>query len=378
MKKYLYSGALALAAILTLSACAKPKLDAKLSVNDIVYMSGSDLKLKDDQTLVEVSFKLKNTSEDMENELKTSAKQFYLKDKDGKKVTASKLDKGDLPTLFNKNKNVEDATDDFGKIEADDYKTVSLFFEVSNDESYKLYFESKDEKTEGQTVSTNLKDFDGKTTTNVKKAVDAYFNAVLLGGESKDYSKFVSNDLDKAKGELNQYFSDSLQYSYDATDNIKPTGDEIPKVFGWVQTANRERGSYTVDNIIVAKDKAEFNVSMSTISMKAADDAYGANHPNLTDDLKNYLQSNGANAGNVDQLTRQYYMETYLPNSIKEVSPSAPKTEGTNIFDNYSVELTKKDDKWAFPDKDSYVGKWDYYPLFYAYTGQQGTLTKNY
>ncbi len=378
MKKYLYSGALALAAVLTLSACAKPKLDAKLSVNDIVYMSGSDLKLKDDQTLVEVSFKLENTSEDMENELKTSAKQFYLKDKDGKKVTASKLDKSDLPTLFNKNKNVEDATDDFGKIEADDYKTVSLFFEVSNDESYKLYFESKDEKTEGQTVSTNLKDFDGKTTTNVKKAVDAYFNAVLLGGESKDYSKFVSNDLDKAKGELNQYFSDSLQYSYDATDNIKPTGDEIPKVFGWVQTANRERGSYTVDNIIVAKDKAEFNVSMSTISMKAADDAYGANHPNLTDDLKNYLQSNGANAGNVDQLTRQYYMENYLPNSIKEVSPSAPKTEGTNIFDNYSVELTKKDDKWAFPDKDSYVGKWDYYPLFYAYTGQQGTLTKNF
>lgn len=378
MKKYLYSGALALAAILTLSACAKPKLDAKLSVNDIVYMSGSDLKLKDDQTLVEVSFKLENTSEDMENELKTSAKQFYLKDKDGKKVTASMLDKGDLPTLFNKNKNVEDATDDFGKLEADDYKTVSLFFEVNNNESYKLYFESKDEKTEGQTVSTNLKDFDGKTTTNVKKAIDAYFNAVLLGGESKDYSKFVSNDLDKAKGELNQYFSDSLQYSYDDTDHIKPTGDEIPKVFGWVQTANRERGSYTVDNIIVAKDKAEFNVSMSTISMKAADDAYGANHPNLTDDLKNYLQSNGANAGNVDQLTRQYYMETYLPNSIKEVSPSAPKTEGTNIFDNYSVELTKKDDKWAFPDKDSYVGKWEYYPLFYAYTGQQGTLTKNY
>ena len=378
MKKYLYSGALALAAILTLSACAKPKLDAKLSVNDIVYMSGSDLKLKDDQTLVEVSFKLENTSEDMENELKTSAKQFYLKDKYGKKVTASKIDKGDLPTLFNKNKNVEDATDDFGKLEADDYKTVSLFFEVNNDESYKLYFESKDEKTEGQTVSTNLKDFDGKTTTNVKKAVDAYFNAVLLGGESKDYSKFVSNDLDKAKGELNQYFSDSLQYSYDATDNIKPTGDEVPKVFGWVQTANRERGSYTVDNIIVAKDKAEFNVSMSTISMKAADDAYGANHPNLTDELKNYLQSNGANAGNVDQLTRQFYMETYLPNSIKEVNPSAPKTEGTNIFDNYSVELTKKDDKWAFPDKDSYVGKWDYYPLFYAYTGQQGTLTRNY
>ena len=378
MKKYLYSGALALAAILTLSACAKPKLDAKLSVNDIVYMSGSDLKLKDDQTLVEVSFKLENTSEDMENELKTSAKQFYLKDKDGKKVTASMLDKGDLPTLFNKNKNVEDATDDFGKLEADDYKTVSLFFEVNNNESYKLYFESKDEKTEGQTVSTSLKDFDGKTTTNVKKAIDAYFNAVLLGGESKDYSKFVSNDLDKAKGELNQYFSDSLQYSYDDTDHIKPTGDEIPKVFGWVQTANRERGSYTVDNIIVAKDKAEFNVSMSTISMKAADDAYGANHPNLTDDLKNYLQSNGANAGNVDQLTRQYYMETYLPNSIKEVSPSAPKTEGTNIFDNYSVELTKKDDKWAFPDKDSYVGKWEYYPLFYAYTGQQGTITKNY
>ena len=50
---------------------------------------------------------------------------------------------------------------------------------------------------------------------------------------------------------------------------------------------------------------------MSTISMKSADDAYAANHPRLIDDLKNYLQSNGANAGNRDQLTRQYCMETY-------------------------------------------------------------------
>lgn len=76
MKKYLYSGALALATILTLSACAKPKLDAKLSVNDVVQMSGSNLKLKDNQSLIEVSFKLENTSEDMEKDLKTSAKQF--------------------------------------------------------------------------------------------------------------------------------------------------------------------------------------------------------------------------------------------------------------------------------------------------------------
>ena len=98
-------------------------------------------------------------------------------------------------------------------------------------------------------------------------------------------------DLGKAKSELSQYFSDSLQYSYDETDHIKPTGDEIPKVFGWTQTSNRERGSYSVDNIFVTKDKTEFNIDMSTISMKAADDAYGANHPNLTDDLKNYLQS---------------------------------------------------------------------------------------
>ena len=256
MKKYLYSGALALATILTLSACAKPKLDAKLSVNDVVQMSGSNLKLKDNQSLIEVSFKLENTSEDMETDLKTSAKQFYLKDKDGKKVTASKLDKSDLPSLFKKNKDVKDAADDFGKVESDDYKSVSLFFEVKNNQTYKLYFESKDEKTEGETVSTDLKGFDGNATTNVKKAVDAYFSAVLLGGKSKDYSKFVSNDLDKSKGELSQYFSDHLQYSYEGTGNIKPTGDEVPKVFDWVQTANRERGHYTVDNIIVTKDKA--------------------------------------------------------------------------------------------------------------------------
>ncbi|MDI3551973.1 hypothetical protein OOK68_06450 [Streptococcus thermophilus] len=42
---------------LYMSACAKPKLDAKLSVNDIIYMSRRALKLKDDQTLVEASFK---------------------------------------------------------------------------------------------------------------------------------------------------------------------------------------------------------------------------------------------------------------------------------------------------------------------------------
>ena len=72
-----------------------------------------------------------------------------------------------------------------------------------------------DGKTEGQTVSTSPKNFDGQTTTNVKKDVDAYFNAVFLGGESKNYNKFVSTDLGKAKSELSQYFSDSLQYSYD-------------------------------------------------------------------------------------------------------------------------------------------------------------------
>ena len=150
MKKYLYSGALALAAILTLSACAKPKLDAKLSVNDIVYMSGSDLKLKDDQTLVEVSFKLENTSEDMENELNTSAKQFYLKDKDGKKVTASKIDKDDLPTLLTKNNNVENATDDFGKVEANDYKTSLSFSKWTTIKNINSILNQKMERQRGR------------------------------------------------------------------------------------------------------------------------------------------------------------------------------------------------------------------------------------
>lgn len=90
-------------------------------------MSRRALKLKDDQTLVEASFKREQISEDMKNELKTSAKQFYLKDEDGKKVTASKIDKDDLPTLFTKNNNVENATDDFGKVEANDYKTSLSF-----------------------------------------------------------------------------------------------------------------------------------------------------------------------------------------------------------------------------------------------------------
>lgn len=86
--------------------------------------------------------------------------------------------------------------------------------------------------------------------------------------------------------------------------------------------------------------------------MKATDNSYAANHPSLIDDIKNYLQSNGANAGNRDQFTRQYCMETYLTNSIKKVSPSVAKTDETNIFKGCSVELTKKDDKWAFSDKD--------------------------
>lgn len=110
-----------------MSAYSEPKLDAKLSVNDIVYMSRRALKLKDDQTLVEASFKREQIFEDIKNELKTSAKQFYLKDEDGKKVTASKIDKDDLPTLFTKNNNVENTTDDFEKVETNDYKTSLSF-----------------------------------------------------------------------------------------------------------------------------------------------------------------------------------------------------------------------------------------------------------
>ena len=37
---------------------------------------------------------------------------------------------------------------------------------------------------------------------------------------------------------------------------------------------------------------------------------------------------------------------------IKKVSPSVAKTDETNIFKGCSVELTKKDDKWDFSDKD--------------------------
>ena len=119
-------------AVFTLSACAKPKLDAKLSVNDIIYMSRRALKLKDDQTLVEASFKREQISEDMKNEPKTSTKQFYLKDEDDKKSQQVRLTKMTYLSLH-QNNNIENATDDFGKVEANDYKTQSLFFEVNND-----------------------------------------------------------------------------------------------------------------------------------------------------------------------------------------------------------------------------------------------------
>lgn len=375
MKKYLYTGALALSTVAILSACSKPKLEADLRVDDIIHMTSSKLDLKDNQTLIEVNFKLENTSEDMDTELKTSAKQFYLQGKDGKKIKASSLDKSDLPYLFRSNDKVEETTSDFKKIDAEDSKNFSLFFQVTNDEQYKLYFESKDEKTEGQTVSTELKDFDGQATSKVKKAIDAYVQAVLLGGENGDYDKTVANDLNTAKSELTDYFTNNLKYGYTETSNIMPTGDEVPQVLSWIQTANRERGSYTVDNIIVTEKKAEFNMDMQTLSMKAADDAYSSSHPNITDDLKAYFQSHGGNASNVDQITKQYYMENYLPNAIKESTPVTPKSEGTDIFSGYSLELTKKDDKWAFPEKSSYSGgNWENYPLFYAYTGQLGTL----
>ena len=36
----------------------------------------------------------------------------------------------------------------------------------------------------------------------------------------------------------------------------------------------------------------------------------------------------------------------------KKVSSSVAKTDETNIFKGCSVELTKKDDKWDFSDKD--------------------------
>ncbi|MFR3236387.1 MAG: hypothetical protein ACLTOX_03065 [Streptococcus thermophilus] len=115
---------------------------------------------------------------------------------------------------------------------------------------------------------------------------------------------------------------------------------------------------------------------MSTISMRAADDAYVANHPRLIEDLKNYLQSNGANAGNRDQLTRQYCMETYLPNSIKKVSPSVAKTDETNIFKDCSVELLRKTISGPFPIKMA-RSKNEITIYSPTYTGQQETITKN-
>ena len=46
----------------------------------IVYMSRRGLKLKVDQSLVEASLKINQIYKDMKNQLKTSAKEFLLKD----------------------------------------------------------------------------------------------------------------------------------------------------------------------------------------------------------------------------------------------------------------------------------------------------------
>ena len=80
-------------AVFTLSACAKPKLDAKLSVNDIIYMSRRALKLKDDQTLVEASFKREQISEDMKNEPKHPLNNFTSKMRMVKKSQQVRLTK---------------------------------------------------------------------------------------------------------------------------------------------------------------------------------------------------------------------------------------------------------------------------------------------
>lgn len=67
------------------SMCQTKNSMLSFLLTDIIYMSRRALKLKDDQTLVEASFKREQISEDMKNELRTSTKQFYLKDEDGKK-----------------------------------------------------------------------------------------------------------------------------------------------------------------------------------------------------------------------------------------------------------------------------------------------------
>lgn len=113
-------------------------------------MSRRALKLKDDQTLVEASFKREQISEDMKNEPKTSTKQFYLKDEDGKKVTASKIDKDDLPTLFTKNNNVENATDDFGKVKANNYKTSLSFSKWTTIKNINSILNQKMERQRGR------------------------------------------------------------------------------------------------------------------------------------------------------------------------------------------------------------------------------------
>ena len=375
MKNYVYAGGLTLATLLGLSACSTPQLEAQISVDNIVQMSGSELELKNNHSLIEVTFKLENTSKDMETELKTSAKQFYLEGKDGKQIKASSKDVSDLPDVFSSSNKVEEKTDTFKAIDAEESKTFSLFFEVANNDTYQLYFESNDEDTKGQTVSTNLDSFDGQASSKIEKAANAYIQTILLGQESPDYDKTVANDRNQAKTEFSNYFSDNLEYGYETTSNIMPTGDEVPQVLSWIQTAKRERGNYKIDHILIANKKAEFRINMQTINMKAADDSYSSSHPGISEELQNYFQSYGANTSNADQITKQFYMENYLPNAIKEATPVAPKSEGIDIFSDYSIELTLKGDKWAFPDKESYSGRrWTNYPLFYAYTGQLGTL----
>lgn len=323
----------------TASETTKSKV-AEVTIKEGQYIDPIGGDTEDDQNVIALEMKVKNTSND---KMYIFDESFYLVEKgDDEKIKPLRVD------YQNKIKDFS------GEISSGKSLSGTVVFAVEDDKKYELIFSPNSYDEEGNSsedveMALDLKKYEDskKKLDEPVKALQAYIDVVFLQKENKDYDTLIANDsktdIEMITKEYTNMIKDTF-YSYRLSD------DEMSKAFESYVGNQREAIELTLTSAGNVGDLAKVKVDFKGISQQAANDLINNFETEYDDTTNDY-----------DSEKREQYAVTKLEDVYSTAEVGEPRDE---IF----VTMTKKDDKWTidFKSDDSYENTY----LLKAYLGQ--------
>jgi hypothetical protein len=218
---------------------------------------------------VGIKVKLKNTSKDS---LSFSDDDFGLKDSKGNTKSPENGYFDDLNDSVSKL--------DYGKISDGESKTGWIFFNVKPTKKYTLTYKGTligDDNTDDVKLSKPVDLSLVKDESNdVNTAAKAYIDAVFFDGSSKEYKKYISNDLDVERAKVYKETTNKI-FEAGGLENTEQSAKANAAIAQIYQKGNAEKTKIKTKVKVLTGNAAMVNISGYTMNLNDIFENYELN-----------------------------------------------------------------------------------------------------